>query len=79
MYVNGVETARVNETEYTDGWIRAFRKNDIPRFKPSEKKLLTDYLKEDKYEEIVIYLQHFRSVDDEIAGFLLREFIRGNL
>jgi hypothetical protein len=78
MYVNGVDTAQVNETEYTDGWIRTFRKKDIPRLSGNERNILTDYLKENKYEEIVIYLQHFRGVDDEIAGFVLRDLIRGN-
>lgn len=79
MYVNGVAAARVNETEYSDGWIRTFRKSEIPCLEPSETKLLTDYLKDDKLEEILIYLQHFRGVDDDMAGFLLRELVRGNL
>lgn len=79
MYVNGVATARVNETEYSDGWIRAFQKDRIPKINEYEKKLLTDYLNCGKIEEIVIYLDRFRNVDEEISGFVIRELIRGNI
>jgi hypothetical protein len=79
MYVNGVDTAGVNETEYRDGWVRTFRKKDIPCISGDERKFLTSYLNNGNIEEAFIYLQHFRGVDDEIASLVIRDMLRGNL
>jgi len=79
MYVNGVATASVNEQEYSDGWLRTFRKAELPVFSEQEKELLTDYLKCDKVEEIAIYLERFRNVTGDLAAFCIRELVRGNL
>jgi hypothetical protein len=79
MYVNGVATAPVRETEYQDGWFRTFRKREVPKFTDQEKELLREYLGEGQIEEMLIYMENIRGISSDVSEFAVREFMRGNL
>ena len=74
----GYEQAPVNQVEFDDGYIRTFRSNEFPDLCDDEVDLMRDM----STDEIYIYLSSptFRHrCSDEIAGFVIRELMRGNL
>jgi len=69
----------VSDTEYNDNWIRAFRKDNIPKLQKEVIAMLNDWKDENELRRIVLYLQKYERMDDEMTEFMLREIIRGNI
>lgn len=67
--------------EYDDGWIRTFRAKEIPKFDPKELKMIKAWVKRDEIIKIGIYLtsEKYYNLDNDMAHFILREIMRGNL
>lgn len=67
---------------FTDNWLRTFRKEDFPRFSPEEKKMVKKFVADQEYTKLAIYLTEDKfgyGLDSDMAEFVIREFIRGNL
>jgi hypothetical protein len=80
MQVIGVSTAPIfNQIDFDDNYVRTFRK--VPEFSKAELKMLKDWLKKDQLGEIAIFLtgEKYRAMDEEMAQFVIRELLRGNL
>jgi len=78
--VIGVETAPIfDETAFRDNWVRTFR--EIPKFDPLEIDMMRQWAADEQVEEIAIFLtgEEYKGLDEEMAEFLLREIVRGNL
>jgi len=67
--------------EFDDNWIRTFRGKEIPKFNDEELKMLHEWRDNCQFGEISLYLtmDQFMGLNEEIAEFLLREIIRGNI
>jgi len=66
-------------TSMDDGYIRTFQLDRVPKLNKAEKKTLAEWREQGKLEEISLYFTEALDVDEDIAGFMLREFLRGNL
>jgi hypothetical protein len=80
MQVIGVQTAPIfNQAEFNDNYVRTFR--DCPNFSENELKMLHDWMENGQLGEIAIYLtgEKYRDLDEEMAQFVIRELLRGNL
>lgn len=62
---------------YKDGHTRAYR--GYPKMSDAIIKLLKVYLKKKQYNKIMLFFCGHCKYDEEYAGFLTREMIRGNL
>lgn len=68
--------------EWRDNWIRTFRGGTVPQFDDGEKGMLREYLEGGHIVRMQIYLtdpKFGHCLDDDMAGFVIREFMRGNL
>lgn len=80
MQVIGVNVAPIfQRTDFDDNYVRTFRKT--PKFSKEELKMLREWVEENQLGEVVIYLtgEKYRALDEEMAQFVLRELLRGNL
>ena len=79
MYAQGVKIAPCDQNALDDGYVRTFRK--LPEFSDIELNMLYEWKNLDKLDEIAIFLtsEKFKDLDDEMAGFVFRELMRGNL
>jgi len=62
---------------YQDGHMRVFR--GYPKMSEAILKLLKTYLKKKQYHKIMLFFLGHCKFDNEYAGFLVREMMRGNL
>jgi len=65
-----------NQRVFNHNYIRTFRKNEVPVFGGKEKKMLQDWLAEDKITEIFVYLSHEKykyELSTELIEFLILE------
>jgi len=62
---------------YKDGHTRTFR--GYPKMSDAIKRLLGVYLKKKQYNKIMMFFVGICEYDEDYAGFLIRELIRGNL
>lgn len=66
---------------YDDGWTRTFRQVDIPKFDPKELKMLKSWIRFGHIVKCEIYLcsPKYHNLDENMAAFVIRELVRGNL
>ena len=75
------QVGATNNIGYNDGYIRTFRKSDIPEFAEWEKNMLYEFVDQGEYNKAAIYLMSdkHRCIDEEMADFVIRELYRRNL
>lgn len=68
---------KVVSMSYKDGHTRVFR--GYPEMSDAAKKLLMMYLEKKQYNKIMMFFAGICEYDEDYAGFLIRELIRGNI
>ena len=81
MYASGVKIAHCDQQSMDDGYIRTFRRKEIPEFSDLELKMINEWINLEQFDEIFLYLtsKKWKNLDNDMAGFVLREIMRGNL
>jgi len=73
----GYQQAPINQQSYNDGHMRTFRGH--PKMSSPIKELLNEYIKEKKYQKIILFFTGHCKFDIDYSEFLLREMIGGEL